>query len=369
MGCGGVGRPAGAAPAWTRIAGAVFVLLPRLAAGQQCGDTLASATTLSADLECPTGHGLLVVSDVTLDCAGHAIRGGGAPGQYGVYVRDASQVVVQNCIVADFEVGIRLRGATGCTVQDNVLSANTRYGLEITQVSTAVLVQRNQVVGNGDEGIHVSGPSNGDAAHVIAANTLDGNAVEGIYLLASSGNTITGNTIQNHASAGLYVKDSHRNRIEDNVLTRDPMQLVAGSQLNLLRRNTIVGQRLKLDGSLENHVEAMRILGEDGRPSNAYDLNAASGNRIVDSEAVEPGESHIRAANGAARNTFVRFAASPSMRCSVDATSSVTVSDPDGRRLRCRRRPERRCGDGRDNDADGAADCRDTDCSGRRDCP
>ena len=46
-------------------------------------------------------------------------------------MRNVSNAVVQNCTVAHFEVGIRLRGAIKAIVDDD--QDNTRYGLEITR--------------------------------------------------------------------------------------------------------------------------------------------------------------------------------------------------------------------------------------------
>jgi parallel beta-helix repeat protein len=76
-------------------------------------------------------------------------------------------------------------------------------------------------------------------------NLIKGNRAEGLYLLRSSGNRIAGNTIRNHGAAGIYVKDSARNIIEGNVLINDPLQLVYGSQQNVLIDNTIVGQQIR----------------------------------------------------------------------------------------------------------------------------
>jgi parallel beta-helix repeat protein len=305
-----------------------------VAHAQQCGGTVTGSVTLMADLTCPTGSGLVVGNNATLDCAGHTLKGGDQPGQYGIYVRNVSNATVRNCTAEHFEVGIRLRQVTNSTMQNNVAQHNTTYGIDVTS-STGALLQGNTVYNNSDEGIHVSGPTDRDAAHRIEGNTVDANAAEGIYLLNSQANIIVGNTVQDHGTAGLYMKGSSRNTIEGNTFTNDPIQLVSGSQRNVLRNNTITGQRIKFDGASNNEVYNMSIQEQGGRPSSAYEFNQSSGNTVVDSEAINPVDYHIRAANTSKNNVFTHFLAVPTLRCFVDSTSSVTVTAPNGSPLAC----------------------------------
>src|SRR5262249_17002578 len=234
--------------------------------------------------------GLVLASGATLDCAGHAIVGGDQVGQYGVYLRDAAGAVVRNCVVQHFEVGIRLRGATDCTVDASTVDHNTRYGIDITQRSVRTLVSATSVLANGDEGVHVSGPTGADAGNRLAGNTVDGNVKEGIYLLGSDGNTIESNTIRNQGTAGIRLKDSDRNTVSSNVLANDPLEIVDGAQMNELAGNTIVGERVRLDAAIANHLSGTTVLGSGGRPSNAYELNASTGNVVEDSSAGSPAD-------------------------------------------------------------------------------
>jgi parallel beta-helix repeat protein len=305
-----------------------------VAQAQSCGQTVTGLVTLTADLTCPTGNGLLLASNATLDCAGHSLTGGDQSGQYGIYVRNVSNATVRNCTVAHFAVGIRLRQATNSTLQNNVSQHNTTYGIEIS-ASIGALLQGNTVYNNSDEGIHVSGPT-GDAAHRIEGNTVNANADEGIYLLNTHANTVAGNRVQGHGTAGIYIKGSNRNTIDGNTFTNDPIQLVSGSQQNVLRNNTILGQRIKFDGASNNQVDNMSIQELSGRPSNAYEFTQSSGNTIVDSEAIDPVDYHIRAANSSKNNVFTRFSVDSPLRCFVDGKSSVTVTNPAGTPLPCK---------------------------------
>ena len=261
-------------------------LPPADAAAQpiKCGAAIIGAAVLTADLACPSGHGLVVKSGAVLDCAGHRITGGDRTGQYGIYVREGAGAVVKNCVVERFEVGIRVRGMQRGALKHNVAQDNLRYGIEVTQGSAAMRIKRNQVLDNGDEGIHLSGPDDVDGAHEIIDNTVGGNALEGIYVLRSHGNLIAGNTIRDHGTAGIYVKASDRNLLDANTLINDPIHLVYGSAQNVLTDNTIVGQQIRFKEASDNHVSRMTVRTEGGRPSVAYELMSSSRNVIADSQ-------------------------------------------------------------------------------------
>ena len=187
--------------------------------------------------------------------------------------------MVKNCVAERFEVGIRVRGMRGGVLKKNVAQDNLRYGIEVTQGSTAIRIAKNQVLDNGDEGIHLSGPDGVDAAHVILDNTVAGNALEGIYLLGSHGNLIAGNTVRDHGAAGIYVKDSDRNTLDANTLINDPIQLVYGSTQNVLTGNTIVGQQIRFKDASDNQVYGMTVRTEGGKPSVAYELMSSRAER------------------------------------------------------------------------------------------
>lgn len=301
-----------------------------------CGATITGAAVLTADLVCPSGHGLVVVgSGAVLDCAGHRITGGDRTGQYGIYVRDGAGAVVKNCVAEGFEVGIRVRGMRGGVLKHNVVQDNLRYGIEVTQGSTAIRIKKNQVLDNGDEGIHLSGPDDVDAAHEILGNTVGGNALEGIYVLRSHGNLIAGNTVRDHGAAGIYVKDSDRNTLDANTLINDPIHIVYGSTQNVLTDNTIVGQQIRFKEASDNHVYGMTVRTEGGRPSVAYELMGSSRNVIADSQVTAPSGYDIRATASSTGNVFARFSVPSTLDCSVDTSSSVRVTNGLGAALAC----------------------------------
>ena len=319
-----------------------LLLLPMTSAraapkAPSCGAIITGALKLKADLVCRSGHGLVVSGGATLNCGGHRITGGNQAGQYGVYVRDGAKAVVTNCIAEGFEVGIRLRGAKGVTVSDSVARDNLRYGIEVTQQSTGALIQGNQVLDNGDEGIHLSGPVDQDAGHKILDNTIEGNLAEGIYLFLSNGSLIAGNTIRDHGAAGIYIKGSARNTIDGNTLINDPLQLVYGSQQNVLTDNIVVGQQIRFKEAFNNYVYNLSVRADGGRPSVAYDFMSSSDNLVVDSQAMKPGDYDIRATTNSTNNVFTRFSVPARLDCSVDKSSSVSVTNRGGATLACGR--------------------------------
>jgi parallel beta-helix repeat protein len=196
-------------------------------------------------------------------------------------------------------------------------------------------IQKNQVLDNGDEGIHLSGPDGIDAAHEILGNTIGGNALEGIYVFHSNGNLIAGNTIRDHGAAGIYVKGSNGNTLDTNTLINDPIHVVYGSTQNVLTDNTIVGQQIRFKEASDNYVYGMTVRTEGGRPSVAYELMSSARNVITDSQVTAPSDYDIRATSGSTGNVFARFSVTSTLDCSVDTSSSVRVSNGSGAALAC----------------------------------
>jgi parallel beta-helix repeat protein len=303
--------------------------------GPRCGATVTGTVRLAADLVCASGHGLILRGGATLDCAGHRILGGRQPGQYGVYVRDGDGALVRSCVVEGFEVGFRLRGANAASVRHSIARSNLRYGIEATQDSSGAVIEDNQILANGDEGIHLSGPVARDANHRIVDNTIRGNGAEGIYLLGSHANLIARNTIGDHGAAGIYVKASARNIIDGNTLVNDPVHLVQGSEGNLLLATIVVGHQIRLKEASDNQLYNVSVRASGGRPGIAFDFINSSRNWIVDSEAVNPSDSDIRATASSTDNVFTGLAVSGALECLVDETSSVRVTNPGGIPLSC----------------------------------
>lgn len=115
------------------VAGAAALTGPPAAASTaaappRCGDTLAASTTLTQDLHCPAGQGLVLADGVTLDLGGHRLTGTqGAP--YDVGVRVTGSATVRNGHLGGWSVGVlrpgdQQRPAT-ITVEDVTIDGTT----------------------------------------------------------------------------------------------------------------------------------------------------------------------------------------------------------------------------------------------------
>ena len=78
--------------------------------GVTCGSTVTIDTTLTADLHCPAGDGIILGSNVTLDLGGHSLIGAGASG-VGVQTEFLSQGgnTIRNGTIEDWGTGILLQ--------------------------------------------------------------------------------------------------------------------------------------------------------------------------------------------------------------------------------------------------------------------
>jgi hypothetical protein len=120
-----------------------------------------------------------------------------------------------------------------------------------------------------------------------------------------------------------------------NTITNDFVQLVAGSTANTFDQDVILGGRLKFENASGNTITAMSVQEQGGRPSNAYDFTLSSNNTITDSAAIDPTEYAIRAADSSVNNQFIRFTATPTLRCYIDNRSSVSITGPNDEPLQC----------------------------------
>jgi len=202
--------------------------------GPTCGATIQTAVTLTSDLSGCTGNGLRVRTGGSLDCNGHAITGTGTA--YGVLVDTATGAQVLNCRISQFSRGIRIAAGASNTASGNELFDNNNYGLELAGATTGNQIESNLVHDNHDEGIHVgTGASN----NVIADNQILRSAVENLYLLSSSGNTVERNTIAGSQSAAMYIKHTTSSTFTDNLVSDGPVLVRGSSSGNLFTGNQL----------------------------------------------------------------------------------------------------------------------------------
>ncbi len=297
---------------------------------------------------CP-GHGLVVRSNVTLDCRG-ADAGTGASRrfrlvglangseQYGVYlngdtgaeVRGASVV---GCDISGFLRGVRLRSAEGNSVLDNLIHDNgdaTRhvgYGIDLAAGAKNNLLRGNTIASNGDEGIHFGSGSGGND---FIDNDVFDNYREQIYLLASHGNRLIGNTSYGSGSNSLYLKDSDDNRLENNTFRDRTARVTGDAKGNSFLNNAFVGATLQfrvyeaspnripannsvVGGSMTSGATCLRFTSSSGNVVSDVLLNGCGTQIMSEGTPAHPSS-----------NTIVGMTLTPS-KVSVDVDSTLSV--------------------------------------------
>jgi parallel beta-helix repeat protein len=197
-----------------------------------CGEIVNEDVTLTSDLECGPGDGLIVgANDITINLNGYSITssdeaGSEDPsmnydGSSGILVPNAQNVAISGLgEVSGFDRGITFMGSSGGQVADIQLANNDigvlMSGSEGTEVSRNTITNNgialisdssnkgviafNQVVANLEQGMLVLGSDD----NVVAANNMFGNGENGIYLdILSNGNTIDFNTVFGHEVGDL----------------------------------------------------------------------------------------------------------------------------------------------------------------------
>ena len=201
-----------------------------------CGDTVATAVVLAADLRDCRARGLRVVRGGSLDCAGHVVAGTGI-GE-GIVVDRGEAALVTRCVVVDFAVGLRVRSGGDNRLEANEILGSARYGIELARSARATLVRNNLVLDSGNEGVHIG---SGAVGTRIEDNEILGSHAENLYLLAVEGVRVSGNVLGQSGAAAIYVKHSSGNTFEDNLIEDRVVHLRGRSQANFFGGNTLVG--------------------------------------------------------------------------------------------------------------------------------
>jgi parallel beta-helix repeat protein len=202
---------------------------------------LTRSTTLTAD---HFGNILIVTDGITLDCAGHAVRGPGLDSaQGGILIVGVRGVTVRRCVIEDFaQNGLWAARSSDLVIDQNTARGNLGNGFVLERTTDSRL-SANRASGNGDptqppapgigfwiqegsdrnvlEGnVSVGNRLVGIAVEGVAVrlvrNTVSDNATDGISLLRSAGSVITSNTSTHNGANGFLFRNSPDLRIEDN---------------------------------------------------------------------------------------------------------------------------------------------------------
>jgi hypothetical protein len=217
----------------------------------QCGDTVTANYYMTANLSCPTGHGLKVASNVLLNGGFYTISGSGTglTDTYGIYLDGASQAKVKNVTVTGFERGVRIKGGTLNFIR-NVTAYNNGnmsthamggYGVDLADATTANYFLTMNIYGNADEGIHFGSNANYNR---MDASTVCGNYLESLYLVSAHYNSFHDSTFGGDCNSytggntGVYVKDSDGTYIGHSVFAGNSVHLTGDSNRTILYFNT-----------------------------------------------------------------------------------------------------------------------------------
>ncbi|MFH1751257.1 MAG: NosD domain-containing protein [Candidatus Micrarchaeota archaeon] len=161
----------------------------------QCGASINASTNLTSDLTNCNELGLNIVSDnLTLDCQGHVISGLGEYWSAGVGVYGRHGVVVKNCVIKNFCLGIYISGSANNTIYNNTLSGNICDGISLYSASKNDI--ESNLLASNQFGIFLDYNSNNNS---LKSNTLLSSTNTGIHIERNSANNIIFNNLLNNS--------------------------------------------------------------------------------------------------------------------------------------------------------------------------
>jgi parallel beta-helix repeat protein len=152
----------------------------------------------------------ITTNNVTLNCNGHSITGTGTG--YGIYLNSREDVIVQNCTVINFSVGIPLLFASDNTIITSTMSDN-HYSIVLAGSFSNTLTDNNAL--NNWVGIMLNPSSN---ANNLTNNDASNNLGFGILLQVNSDNILTNNTALNN-NVGIHLYRSSGNTLKNNIMS------------------------------------------------------------------------------------------------------------------------------------------------------
>ena len=179
----------------------------RLAGNVACGDVITQDTTLTADLYCPGSDGLVIgASYVTLDLAGHTLRGDG--NGTGVIKRHLDDffhdITIENGVVRNFASGISLGGFFDYFIENMKVTNNVEIGIGLS--GDSVSVSDSTVAFNGGSGITTVQGILDTPSGIYSNDRVFHNGGDGIYT-SESPSYFNGNRVTDNAGDGTFNLD------------------------------------------------------------------------------------------------------------------------------------------------------------------
>src|SRR5919106_650053 len=216
-----------------------------------CGQVVTQDVTLTSDLNCDNGDGLIVgASDITINLKGYSITADDAAGSEdktttagdaagsedttttagdaagsedttttdydgssGILVANADNVAIAGLgEISGFSRGVTFLGSSGGAVTDIQL-ANNDIGAVVAS-SEGTEISRNTITNNG-----IAVVSDGSNGGVTAFNQIVANVEQGILILGSSDNVVAANNMYGNGDNGIYLDPmSQRNHLDYNTV-------------------------------------------------------------------------------------------------------------------------------------------------------
>jgi parallel beta-helix repeat protein len=162
---------------------------------------------------------IIIKSDnVILDCNGATINGDDSG--IGIYNNGFDDVILKNCNIQNYGVGIGVGYSSYNTITSSSSSNNVR-GI-VMEYSSYNTLTSNSVYGNNLDGVYMVGSSNNTLTfNNVYSNNLFANT-NGIALVSSSSNSLTGNNINDNSLNGIDINSNsdfntlNNNKIKNN---------------------------------------------------------------------------------------------------------------------------------------------------------
>lgn len=286
-----------------------------------CGDSVTESCTFNEDLNCKSGHGLVIGADnIVIDGNGHTLNGIG-PGtceglgieRSGIYNKAHDNITIKNLEITNFCTGIYLRyddeigdsveriTIGNCEIHHNGASGGdtTTQGIKWIGVFDSVIadsrIHDNTGSGtactSGGNGIFINGISGvGAWNNTITGNEIYNNAKAGFLTrMMCRDTTVSHNEVYGNGQAGIVLrcKKSETHTIEENNVHENyGAGIWIGGPDNTIRHNTVTGNR---NGSLYTGVvgeygSGIKVCRAEAH-NNEIVSNTACGNDFVDIEA------------------------------------------------------------------------------------
>ena len=225
---------------WFTLGGAGLLAATLLAlpagpayAAVACGDVITTSVTLTANLSCPTGPGLVVAGDgVVVDLGGYSVRGDTGVVAIGIEVT-GDDVTIRNGTVRNFDKNVVFSSVTGGLAAD-LVTRNGGAGVIVFDSTTAT-VERLDGRGHGEAAIAVTASSGVTVDDVVLRS-----GGHGVLVANSFGTDITGSDIR-RMTFGVYASNGSNGTV------------VTGSEIN----NNDIGVRS--EDSTKTQVRTSRL--------------------------------------------------------------------------------------------------------------